>query len=291
MTGGPAAWVLNLDAEYELASPDAHTPSARMIDRMPELVRALAPLFGPGDIVLGEGDTVDRSYEGRAWCPTPRAIARLTKAGATPVRAPPLEVLRRVNHRRFCAELGQSLPGARFVTTLAELAHVVRGDSPSGHWLVKRPFGFAGRGRRRIAAGDLDPAASAWLEASLRGGEGVQVEPWVERIADYGLHGFIAESGAVTLGAATRQLCDETGAWRSTAIATDLEEGEARAIDASAREAADALVAAGYFGPFGIDAYRWQTAGESHFVARSEINARYSMGWATGMQRARVDRA
>jgi hypothetical protein len=288
---GRSAWLLNLDAEYELASQDAHTPSARMIERMLELERALAPLFGPDDVVLADGSTVDRSYAGRAWCPTPRAIARLTKAGAAPVRAPALEVLRRVNHRRFCAELGQPLPGARYVTTFAELTDVVRGDSPSGHWLVKRAFGFAGRGRRRVAAGALDLGAKTWLEASLRGGEGMQVEPWVERVGDYALHGFIAESGTVTLGEPTRQICDDAGAWKSTAVATDLTAGEARALHTSGSEVAEALGGAGYFGPFGIDAYRWQHAGALHFHARSEINARYSMGWATGMRRARVDRA
>jgi hypothetical protein len=287
---GRSAWLLNLDAEYELASPDAHTPSARMLERMPELVRALAPLFGPDDVVLADGSTVDRSYAGRAWCPTPRALARLTKAGAAPVRAPALEVLRRVNHRRFCAELGQRLPGARFVTTLAELTEVVRGDSPSGHWLVKRAFGFAGRGRRRIAAGALDVAATTWLEASLRGGEGMQVEPWVERVRDYALHGFIAESGTVTLGEPTRQICDDAGAWKNTAVATDLDESEQRSLHASAGEVAEALTAAGYFGPFGIDAYRWRQGNRAQFNPRSEINARYSMGWAVGMVRCRADR-
>ena len=140
--------------------------------------------------MLGDGDVVPLPRPGRAWCPTPRALRRLEKAGAIPVPAPDFAVLRRVNHRRFSAELGQTLPGACFVATLAELTAVVAGESPSGQWLLKRPFGFAGRGRRRVARGRLDATALGWVQASLRTGEGLQVEPWVERIADYGLHGF-----------------------------------------------------------------------------------------------------
>ncbi|MDA0947010.1 MAG: hypothetical protein O2799_00740, partial [Planctomycetota bacterium] len=37
-------------------------------------------------------------------------------------------------------------------------------------WLVRRTFGAAGRGRRRIAAGRPSALEQAWLEASLREG-------------------------------------------------------------------------------------------------------------------------
>jgi len=289
MAAGRSAWVLNLDAEYELETPDAHTSSARRLRLMPELARALAPLLGPEDVVLGDDDVLAEPRSGRAWCPTPRALRQLVKAGATPVAAPNVNVLRGVNHRRFNAELGQTLPGARFVTNLPELTAVIVGETASGHWLLKRPFGFAGRGRRRVAQGSLEPAASTWIDASFRQGEGLQVEPWVERIADYGWHGFVSQSGDTTLGEPTRQTCDDSGAWRGTELATDLEPKEAASLCASAHLAAEALFAAGYFGPFGVDAYRWRDGATVRFNPRSEINARYSMGWASGMLRCRVD--
>ena len=291
MTRGRSAWVLNLDAEYELETPDAHTPSARTTGRMPELVRALAPLLGPEHIVLGENDVVNEPLLGRAWCPTPRALRRLVKAGAIPVPAPEVSVLRRVNHRRFNAELGQTLPGARFVTSLEELHAVITSDSPTDQWLLKRPFGFAGRGRRRVARGRLEPSVMTWVMASFRNADGLQAEPWVDTVAEYGLHGFLSPSGALTLGEPTRQTCDDWGAWRGTALATDLESNELQSLSASARVAAMALLDAAYFGPFGIDAYRWRDGATIHFNARSEINARYAMGWAIGMQHCRVDLA
>ena len=49
---------------------------------------------------------------------------------------------------------------------------------------------------------------------------------------------------------------------------------------------AGALLPAGYFGPFGVDAYTYRgRAGASVFQPRSEINARYSMGFAAGWGR------
>ena len=48
---------------------------------------------------------------------------------------------------------------------------------------------------------------------------------------------------------------------------------------------ARALASAGYFGPFGIDAHRYELEGKSGFCALSEINARYTMGFVTGFPR------
>ena len=46
---------------------------------------------------------------------------------------------------------------------------------------------------------------------------------------------------------------------------------------------AGALCAAGYFGPFGLDAYTYRGGdGIVCLQPRSEINARYSMGFALG---------
>jgi hypothetical protein len=49
-------------------------------------------------------------------------------------------------------------------------------------------------------------------------------------------------------------------------------------------------VGAGYYGPFGIDAFRWRDQnGKQQWNPRCEINARYSMGWSIGMGQSRPD--
>ena len=211
-------------------------------------------------------------------------------AGATLPAAPPVEVIRRVNHRRFCAELGQTLEGARFVTTRAELAETV--SALPGDWLLKRPFGFAGRGRLRIVAGAVSEAEERWIAGSLARGEGLQVEPFVERAGDFALHGHLSSTGALTPGEPTAQRCSPTGAWIGTYRAPEgaLSASERAALVAAVEQTAGALAAAGYFGPFGVDAFRYRDArGELAFDPRCEINARYSMGWAVGMGEKRPD--
>lgn len=297
----PVAWFLNLDAEEELARPAGYTPSRAMIARIDALTPVLrgerggAALVGPDDIVVREGQSPSeaRGLRGLAWCPTPRARRALSKAGCRLDDAPSLEVLRRVNHRRFSADLGQTLGGAVFAESMSAVREAMSGPSPTGRWLLKRPFAYAGRGRLEVdpsRAGDLE-RARAWMEASLRAG-GLQVEPLVVRRGDFGLHGHLDVEGRLVAGEPTRQECDPTGAWLSSVRAApeDLTVSERDALFAELRRVAAALHEAGYSGPFGVDAFRHEgPTGQSLFHPRCEINARYSMGWAAGMGDRRPD--
>lgn len=284
----PLAWVLNLDAELELARPRGYGASMRVLAFVRERRAALVPWLGPHDVIVDEGTAPSslRGLQGAAWCPTPGALRALARAGAMAPPSPPLEVLRQVNHRAFCADLGQTLPGATYVRTTKEASALVASPSPSGAWLLKRAYGFVGRGRLRLPPGPLGPVERAWVLASLRDGEGLQIEPWVERAGDFALHGWLDPAGAPRFGAPTEQHCDERGAWVSTRRAPEgaLDEAERRALVDEGAKTAAALGRAGYFGPFNLDAFRWRGHdGALHFNPRGEINARYSMGWAIGL--------
>ncbi len=289
------AWLLNFDAEDELDRGRGHTSSRAVLARFAALAERVSALLGPGDVVVDPSSPTPlppATFSGRAWCPTPGARRLLALAGATLPDAPSLAVLRRVNHRRFCAELGQTLPGARYADTLDDVVAIVNTTSRCGSWLLKRPFGFAGRGRRRVRARVLDAADHAWIEASIAAGQGLQIEPWVELAGDVALHGFLAPSGALVLGAPTVQRTDAAGAWLATALAApdQLAADEARALFDAAEATAAALHEVGYFGPFGLDAFRWiDVDGARRWNPRGEINARYSMGWAVGMGAKRPD--
>lgn len=287
----PVAWVLNLDAEDELAHVGAHTPTAALTARVVALVPTLRAcgLIAADDVVVWPGAEAGHRLEGRAWCPTRWALAQLERAGAKVPRAPSMEVLLRVNHRRFANALGQALPGAGFAENATELeALLSRGADVSVEkcWVLKRPLGYAGRGRRKISANERVPADDAWIEASLRAG-GVQVEPWVQRELDVGLHGFVDEAGVLTSGRPTLQEIDAQGTWRATRIAAPdaLSTDELQLLQRTLEQTAHALHDAGYFGPFGIDAFRWRAPdGTLAFQPRCELNARYSMGWALGVR-------
>jgi hypothetical protein len=292
------AWVLNLDAEHELETRGSFTPGRRLRALVArERRRLLGNLVAPGDVVLTDAD--DRRAEGLvglAWSPTPSALARLAAAGARPAPAPALEVLRAVNARPFAAAVRAPLAEGSFekrvAATLEEVLALLAGPAPGG-WLVRRSFGAAGRGRRRMAAGTPSEDERAWLRASLRLGPLV-VEPWVEVTREYTRSGWVAPGGEVVIAPPCFQQTTREGAWTRTDPARRGEvdrEDDAR-LEQSVAAAGAALADAGYFGAFGIDAFRYRATGPGHtgrsgarerLNPMSEINARFTMDWTTGM--------
>ena len=295
-------WVFNLDAELELAREGGGryetplpvrralatvAPHARRLMAEGDLCLDPDPSAPPGALTdaLGESRELPReALRGAAWCPTPSALRRLARAGARLAPSPPLEVLRRVTHRRFYIELGGGAPGARFVDGEAELHATLAEDS--GLWLFKRSYGFAGRGQRRIGRA---PSADdrRWLSDGLRQG-GLVAEPWLELTLELSLHGLLDEQGRVALGHVCVQQTDAQRAWLSTrrAASGELEPGHVSALHARAEAAAAALSQAGYFGPFGIDAYLYRSpSGGVALNPLGELNARYTMGFPIGAPR------
>jgi hypothetical protein len=295
------AWLLNLDAERELADPKHYAPSPVLEARIEALLPRLTQLLTREDCIVGRDTDLAQASEVLAFCPTRSAVARLTKAGLVAPTAPPMSVLRQVNSRAFCAALGQTLPGATYVRDLASLERVLAGPRPAQGFLLKRDFGFAGRERRRVieAQGScrheehrvatLDAASLGFARRSFALGQGLQVEPWCQRTHDFALHGYVFRSGKLLLGQPLAQHTDDQGSWLlSGALAEGaLTDPERAALQHATRQAGSALAAAGYFGPYGCDAFRYlDVNGEPAFQPRSEINARFSMGYPRGLLEA-----
>lgn len=266
------AWVLNLDADLELAVP-AYTAKASVRDAMRVLVPVVAAsLLDEGDVLVDETSEPGcvRGLVGRAFSPTPRAIAMLERAGAIPEAHPPVDVLRRVNSRVFCASLGQTLPGAELVTNEAvALAKIAAG----GPWRIKRLFGMSGRNQRvtGVASEEID---RGFVRAGIAEG-GVQIEPNVRIEDEYATHAMVAADGTLAIEAVTHQRCDARGAWMASEAFTGPADVRER-LEEEARRVGDALATAGYFGPFGVDAFTYDGGALN---PRSEINARYTMGF------------
>lgn len=281
MSGSGHAFVLNLDAEEELEDPSSCTSTSAVRARISSLAERLVELVAGGRVV-DDGVRADGA-RGLAWCATPSALARLRAAGAIPVPVPSFEIVRRVNHRRFSFDLGATLPGEIWVTSVDDVRRTI---ATGGEWLLKASYGFAGRGRI-VLSGSSDDAADAPRVAKLSS-RGAQLEPLVRRRADYAMHGWLAANGDLTRGALTRQRCDDRGAWLGSERFDDPE------IDVPLWDELDRVAVAlhevGYFGPFGIDAFTWEANdGTVALRRRCEINARYSMGWAIGMGSNRPD--
>tara|TARA_B100001750_G_scaffold65004_1_gene51655 strand:- start:60 stop:848 length:789 start_codon:yes stop_codon:yes gene_type:complete len=255
------AWLFNLDADQELAHGAGYTTPRRVAAKLRPHAAALAATLPPGDHWLDDGPADGRP--GVAWCPTPSALARLRAAGALVPAAPPFAVLQRVNGRAFAHALG-ALPGERPPGSP---------EPTAGRWIAHREHTFAGRGHRFMDA-PFGAADRAWLAKAP-----AFLAPRLDLTLEVALHGLLHADGSVQRGVVTVQHVDGTQWRRSTRAPDALEPPEARALHDAFDEVAAALGAAGYFGPFGIDAFR-HAAG---FHPLSEINARYTMAWPTGM--------
>jgi hypothetical protein len=283
------AWVLNLEADLELGAAGRYEASKRVKEAMKPHVAALAAsLLAPGDVLVEEGlpALAARGLPGRAFCPTPRALAALRRAGAEPEPHPDVAVLRRVNSRAFAISLGVTLPGAAFVSDLHVVTAMLEGAPPVGDaWRVKHAFGMAGRNQRVIRPASVDAQDLVFVTSGLARC-GVVVEPNVVVEEEYGIHGLLAEDGSLRIGRPVRQWCDARGAWMAT---EPLSPGAAAIADVvdrmtdEARRVGRALFSASYFGPFGVDGFAYRDRdGGLRLQPRSEINARYSMGFAVG---------
>jgi len=298
-TAGPRAWVLNLDAEHELAAGRRYAPTrhvAALVER--ESARLIGALVRPGDVVVTEEGLRCKAPElaraaglpGLAWSPTPRARSLLERAGACLAPAPGIDILRRVNARPFAATVRAPLSADSFaklvVCDLDAALSALGRRAPLG-WLVRRTFGAAGRGRRRLAAGRPDAAERAWLVASLRQGP-LTIEPWVEVTREFTRCAWVTPGGRLLVSAPCLQATTRQGAWTLTerAPAGSVTAGEDECLEEAVRAAGAALAGAGYHGPFGIDAYRHRTDGGGEVLnPLSEINARFTMDWTVAIDR------
>jgi len=265
----PTAWLLNLDAEDELAAPRGWRRDPRLwAATRAHRARAAEALLGGGDVLVEPGERLDGSASGRAWCPTPDALATLVSAGALPPEAPEVEVLRAVNERRFLLQAGLAPPSARVLETLDDWC-ALGVDHPLR---LKRGLGAAGRGQRVVHPARAAADDEAWIRGALRRGVLV-VELELECVAEFVTHGLVERSGDVLLGPTRAQEVDRRGTWRRTGEVAGDAPAELRGVAAAAGVA---LAAAGYFGPFGLDAL---LGADGTLHAASDLNARYTMGW------------
>jgi hypothetical protein len=290
----PIAWLLNLDADEELAAPVHYRPSQEVESRIAWLAEKMTLLLRPCDLILTHANaSAALSLRALAFCPTPSASARLEAHGLKAPAGPALPVLRQANSRAFCAEVGQTLAGARYVRDMADLEDALRADSPTGDFVLKRPYGFAGRERRRAVQGVLDPSTLGFARKTFERGQGLQVEPWFERRGDFALHGFLLARGELLTGPLVKQSCDLMGRWRKSELAApaDLAQAHRESLLQELERAALALHAIGYHGPFGIDAFEYLGLGGAlMFQPRSEINARFTMGYPRELLECALER-
>ena len=256
----------------EHGPPEALAPAAALL-AWGEGPRAAALRERWGIGPEGPGDEPPAALHG----PLYDAVWRL------PMASP--EVVARVAHRGFCLglarERGWALPGARLVSDPGELEARL-----SGAWVVKAPFSAAGR-ERLVGAGLealRDPGVRRRLEGLFARHGSLLLEPWVERTADFGAAGLVTPEAARLVTVHRQEIGRGGGFRRILPIGPEgppsgLAPAERDLLETAFRAAAEALRAAGYAGPFGIDAFRWRRPGGGEsFHPLCEINPRLTFG-------------
>lgn len=255
----------NVDFEERLAGRTARLD--------PRFLRKLASRF----LFLGTSeDTLEGDFEVPArFRERFPDLPRVTKGGTGALlewaRSEPREVVRRVNSKAFAHELAKQLgldpPGA-LCRSVAE----VEAALCDPRWVLKRAFGHGALGHFLGAGRSLPENAAGWIEKALSTGEPVVFEPWVERDADYSVQLEVGDREAKVL-AVTELLTTPQGAYLGNRIGTVPLE-VAGELERVALRVGGALLAEGYRGPVGIDAY---TSG-ARLRPLVEINARHTMG-------------
>jgi len=304
-------FVGNFDFETRLAG-GAAGGSATLPAKIARLNAEMAPLWLA---VADEGDAI--------WCPEPiaepfwssladaglprvhpvtrleevSAAARLypwgwnsdvaawgARAGLT-IDAPPLEVVRAANSRKYSAEwesrLGRALPGAATCTSLIDLQHRLI-DLRGERWVLKSEFSHAARERILGDGETLTPEAAAWAGKRFARDGALFLEPWVERVAEVGIQWTIdaAQPGSPILEGVTELLTHPDGRYFGSRFAGMTRENESwigEATEATRRIAVE-LGERGYYGPLGIDAMLYRRHGKLAVRPVQDINARWTMG-------------
>jgi len=294
---------LNADFDLDLRSgwrpPDGETARRRITD----LAWHALFLAGPGDsVLLPEPIPSDFvGYLDRLGIEAPVATVepdhgpgqRLSPFGWNKTSAdlagrydatvdhPDLDVVRRVNGRRFSAHLEEELFDENNTTAVLEDETAVRHclstlpDSPTG-WVLKAEHGNAGMGNRRLRVPILSDGDLKVVRRFFEEDEAIVLEPWRRRLFDlcatfvvrsngeaeaFGLHELVNTADGALIGSLFCEDAKDLDEWRPVMAET--------VAGVSTR-----LAKEGYYGPACIDAFVWDDQGRHVLRRLVDLNAR-----------------
>jgi len=266
----------NLDCESRWSGLAPSRAVQGRISLYGALVSALAP---DGDVELWTPAAIDPArWRGRPITFRTGSPARADLRWAAPAA-------RAANDRRLAQAVartvGAGLPGARSIDHAehaGELDARLAGAPFDGAWVAKAVWSAAGRDRCR---GHGPPTAEqrTRLGRLLATCGALIVEPWCDRIVDVGVCATVGSDGRVVDRPPHKLIVDARGGFAGIdRSAPALEPGERALLGRAVGDAATALAAVGYAGPFAVDAFVYRD-GAHRRLCVCEINARHSFGW------------
>ncbi|QDT66866.1 hypothetical protein [Calycomorphotria hydatis] len=286
-------FVGNFDFEYRLALEATRGEEVACGDLPKSLVeinRRLAdrwqPLMTAGDHAWLPGeDVAPGKYSRVVFWGWNTWAKRFAEKHRLQVSCPPVEVVRRINSRRFSFSLEQELSPQdikiREITSLEELHDYIREFvNDESRWVVKAEYSNSARERILGQGSVLREEHVNWAATRLDSGQRLYLEPWLDRVAEVGFQFWSFPDQTVRLDGITELITAADGRFvESRRIHDAYEEKEWTPCVDTAVRAAETAAAEGYFGPLGIDAMQYiDEAGNTCFRPLQDINARYTMG-------------
>lgn len=175
-------------------------------------------------------------------------------------------------------QLDTSLPGARAVTSLAEL-DVHLGTITSPRWVCKAPWTAAGRDRAYGEGRTVSGEQRVYIGRLIDRFGAVVFEPWLDRVIDIGVCASLLADGRVVAQAPHTLLSDSRGGFLGIDLRAPSLHPDDRLVLANAVEASGtALHGLGYTGPYTVDAFIYRDGDQQLLHPLCELNARHTFG-------------
>lgn len=199
---------------------------------------------------------------------------------ARPASHPPLDVVRRVNGRRFAAKLERELfEGDEILGVFDapdEIEACIASRPPEEEWLLKSEHGNAGLGNRRLGSSSLSESDREVMRRLLSEDACVLVEKWRNRVLDIATVFELDGDGIVRDLFAYEVVNTADGAYIGSIFdrASEIVDPWLPAVTDVALGVAERLTEEGYFGPVCLDHFVWSERGDRRLRTLADLNAR-----------------
>jgi hypothetical protein len=200
-----------------------------------------------------------------------------------PAPHPPLEVVRRVNGRRFAADVEKQSLGVDEILGVfdnqTEIEACIASRPSSENWLLKSEHGNAGLGNRRLRSPTLSLPDQQVIQRLLAEDVCLLLERWRRRVLDISTVFEVDGGGVVGDFQVYEVINTADGAYLGSIFEPDPETLAPWRpdLEAIATKVGRRLADEGYFGPVCLDHFVWMEDDERRLRPLADLNARLQM--------------
>jgi len=206
--------------------------------------------------------------------------ATISGSYARPAPHPPLAVVKRVNGRRFAADLERQLFDVDEIlgvfTAPDKIEACIASRPPGEEWLLKSEHGNAGLGNRRLRSATLSRSDWEVMQRLLDEDVCLLLERWRQRVLDIATVFTLEGDGGVEDLQVYEIINTADGAYIGSLFdeASETLDPWRPAVTEIAMKVARRLAEEGYFGPVCLDHFVWRDGDQLSLRPLADLNAR-----------------